>query len=302
MSTSGELNPAIQRMQERFKNLTTNEGRQKAMGFVPRPSDVIVVTPSKCGTTWMQQIMHQLRSGGDMNFIDIDDVVPWIELAYDVGQDLDAEQKYEPRCFKTHAWCGVPESAKCIFLFREPCATFYSAFNFFQGKYFQTGDITLDEFVKSMFLIPSTTMRSNYFDRLLSWWPKRNNPNVLFLLYEDMLEDLESAVRAVASFMSTEDEESIKNAVKMSRFDFMKENQDKFVSHLVSLNRNAPLKLPEGTRLNRVHIGSATKGQEVMDVCTKEAVQKMWTDIITKELGFKDYDEFRNALKTEKQS
>ena len=302
MSTSGELNPAIQWMQERFKNLTTNEGRQKAMSFVPRPNDVIVVTPMKCGTTWMQQIMHQLRSGGDMSFRDIDAVVPWIELAYDVGLDLDAEQKYEPRCFKTHAWFGVPKSAKCIFLFREPCATFYSAFNFFEGKYFQAGDVTLDEFVKSMFLVPSTTMRSNYFDRLLSCWPKRNNPNVLLLLYEDMLEDLESAVRAVASFMGIEDEESIRNAVKMSRFDFMKENQDKFASHLVSLNRNAPLKLPEGTRLNRVHTGSATKGQEVMNVCTKEAVQKMWTEIITKELGFKDYDELRNALKTEKQS
>ena len=35
-----------------------------------------------------------------MSFTDIDDVVPWIELAYDVGQDLDAEQKYQPRCFK----------------------------------------------------------------------------------------------------------------------------------------------------------------------------------------------------------
>ena len=53
-----------------------------------------------------------------------------------------------------------------------------------------------------------------------------------------MLENLESAVRAVASFMGTEDETNIKNAVKMSRFDFMKKNQDKFASHLVSLSRN----------------------------------------------------------------
>ena len=80
MSTSGQIHLTIQRIQERFKNLTTNQGRQKAMSFSPRPCDVIVVTPWKCGTTWMQQIMHQLRSGCDMFFEDIDEAVPWIEL------------------------------------------------------------------------------------------------------------------------------------------------------------------------------------------------------------------------------
>ena len=220
-------------------------------------------------------------------------------LSYDVEEDLDAVQKYKPRCFKTHAWLGVPDSTKCIFIFRKPCAAFYSAFNFFQGKYFQAGDITLNEFVKFVFLIPST-MRPNYFDLLLSWWPKRNNPNVLFLLYEDMLENLENAVRAVASFMGIEDETNIKNAVKMSRFDFMKKNQDKFsASHLVSLSRNKSMELPEDTRLNRIHTGSATKGRKVMDDCTKEAIQRTWTEIITKELGFIDYEEFRHGLKTE---
>ena len=58
MSTSNQPNPALQQIEEKAKNFVTNEGRQRAMSFVPRPSDVIVVTPSKCGTTWMQQIMH----------------------------------------------------------------------------------------------------------------------------------------------------------------------------------------------------------------------------------------------------
>jgi hypothetical protein len=74
----------------------------------------------------------------------------------------------------------------------------------------------------------------DYFQHLLSWWPKRNDPNVLFLLYEDMLDDLESAVRAVASFMGIEDEASITNAVKMSTFDFMKQSRDKFATNLLS--------------------------------------------------------------------
>jgi hypothetical protein len=34
--------------------------------FRPRPSDVIISPFAKCGTTWLQQIVHSLRTGGDM--------------------------------------------------------------------------------------------------------------------------------------------------------------------------------------------------------------------------------------------
>jgi hypothetical protein len=250
----------------------------------------------------MQQIMHQLRSGGDMTFTDIDEVVPWIELAYDVGQDLDAEHKYQPRCFKTHACYDVcPKGGKYIVVYREPCASFYSAFNFFQGGYFQPGEITLDEFVKYV-ISPNEKTHVDYFQHLLSWWPKRNDPNVLFLLYEDMLDDLESAVKAVASFMGIDDEASITNAVKMSTFDFMKQNRDKFSTNLVSSYRSKALGIPEGVVCQRVATGSATKGREIMDEGTKQAVQKMWDETVTKWTGFQDYSKFRDGLMREKQS
>jgi hypothetical protein len=123
MSTSERENPAMKLMIERRSRLMTKEGRQKALSFIPRSSDVIVAAPAKCGTTWMQQIMHQLRSGGDMTFTDISEVVPWIDLAYDVGQDLDAEHKYQPRCFKTHTGYDVcPKGGKYIVVYREPCS------------------------------------------------------------------------------------------------------------------------------------------------------------------------------------
>ena len=153
-----------------------------------------------------------------------------------------------------------------------------------------------------MSLIPSEKMPVNYFDHLLSWWPKRNDPNVLFLLYEDMLENLESAVRTVASFMSIDDEASITNAVKMSTFDFMKQNQEKFATHNATSDRNKALGIATAVPLQRVQTGSATKGREMMEEHTKQAVQKMWNDIVTKEIGFQNYTELRNALKKEKQS
>ena len=246
--------------------------------------------------------MHQLRSGGDMTFEDIDDVVPWIELAYDVGQDLDDEHKYQPRCFKTHAWNEVcPKGAKYILVYREPCAAFYSGFKFFEGVHHQPGEITLGEIVRGIFLKQHEHFHlgKNYFDHLVSWWPKRNDPNVLMLTFEDMLEDLESAVRAVSSLMDIDDEASITNAVKMSRFEFMKQHQQKFATQRASRNRRKPVGLHKGIVLQRVNTGSATKGREAMDESTKQAVQDMWDQIVTKEIGLRDYNEFRDVLKME---
>ena len=296
MSSQNKPNPTLEVLRQLFFNVVTYEGRQKTASFVPRPTDVFVATYPKCGTTWMQQIMHQLRSGGDMSYRDITEVVPWIDVAYRSGNEFDIEQKYQPRCFKTHTWYEMcPKGAKYVVVYREPCAAFYSLFKFFEGHHFQPGEITLDECVKTLCLFPSEKALVNYFDQLLSWWPRRHDPNVLCLLYEDMLEDLESAVRAVASFIGIDDEASTTNAVKMSTFDFMKQNQEKFATQSAARHLGLPL-------MQRVQTGSATKGREMMEEHTKQAVQKMWNDIVTKETGFQDYNELRDALKKEKQS
>ena len=300
MSVPEEPHPVLQRMRLQFMNITTSEGREKAMNFAPRSTDVIVVTPPKCGTTWMQQIMHQLRSGGDITFEDIDDVVPWIELAYDLGQDLDDEHKYQPRCFKSHeGYQRCPKGAKYIVIYREPCATFSSGYNFHIGTGFQRDEITLGEFVRG-YDLNQDKLSTSYFQHLLSWWPKRNDPNVLMLTFEDMLEDLESAVRAVSSLMGINDEPSITNTVKMSRFEFMKEHQQKFSSNRIARYRNKAIGLPDDARFRRVITGSATKGREAMKESTRQTVQDMWDKTVTKEFGFRDYNEFREALKREK--
>ena len=67
----------------------------RGINFRPRGDDVMIVTPGKSGTTWMQQVVHQLRSGGDMSYRNISDVVPFIEMAHEI--DLDAEHEYQPR-------------------------------------------------------------------------------------------------------------------------------------------------------------------------------------------------------------
>ena len=91
----------VQLLNERLSRAQTelgrNYGRNYGINFKPRSDDVFVATAPKCGTTWMQQILHQLRSGGDMSFEVICDVIPYIESAYDVEIDLEAEHEFQPR-------------------------------------------------------------------------------------------------------------------------------------------------------------------------------------------------------------
>src|SRR6476659_4178765 len=70
--------------------------------YRPRPTDVVITPFAKCGTTWLQQIFHTLRTRGDTDFDDISRVVPWIETAGMLGIDLEAPQRAEPRGFKSH--------------------------------------------------------------------------------------------------------------------------------------------------------------------------------------------------------
>ncbi|MEO0442026.1 MAG: sulfotransferase domain-containing protein, partial [Pseudomonadota bacterium] len=73
-----------------------------AVPLEPRSSDIMISPYGKSGTTMMQQMFHQLRTGGDMDFDDISRVVPWIETAPILGIDINANQRAEPRGFKSH--------------------------------------------------------------------------------------------------------------------------------------------------------------------------------------------------------
>ncbi|XP_028406630.1 amine sulfotransferase-like isoform X1 [Dendronephthya gigantea] len=295
-------NPEIQVMKQRISKFFSEHGRLYGLNFKPRSDDVFVVTWPKCGTTWMQQILHQLRSGGDMSFDEISDVVPSLEGAYDTERDLEAEHNFQPRCYKTHAWYpDCPKGAKYIVIYREPCACFSSGFNYLKGWFFQPGEISLHEFVVDYALPRELINRMGpapYFAHLLSWWEHRDDPNVLFLFFEDMKDDLESAVRKVASFIGIEDDERIKKAVQMSSFEFMKSNERKFSSAISSKYRNKICGVADETVVrSKVVTGSATKGREMMDEKTKEMIQAKWNEVVWKQTGFQDYQELRNAFK-----
>ena len=72
---------AMELMTLRNKLMHPAESVRLGRSFIPRASDVFIVTYPKCGTTWMTQIVHQIRSSCSMDFGEITEECPWDVMA-----------------------------------------------------------------------------------------------------------------------------------------------------------------------------------------------------------------------------
>lgn len=96
-----------------------------------RPDDVIVVTPPKSGTTWMQTIIALLFSGDPDVETELSMKMPWVDFRIreieEVAERLDAMR--HRRCLKSHTpMDGLPldDHARYICVFRHPLDAHFS--------------------------------------------------------------------------------------------------------------------------------------------------------------------------------
>jgi hypothetical protein len=287
---------SIAELRERVSRLRSPEGAAYAESFTPRPSDVLIATYPKSGTTWMQQIVHGLRTGGDMDFSEITAVAPWIEMAHDMGIDLDAEQAAEPRAFKTH-WRGdeVPQGCRYITVIRDPRDVAVSFYYFFEDWMFETGSIALNEFVRDFFVPGSRSGR--YWEHLLSWWEYRTRDDTLLLSFEDMKADLPGTVRRVAAFLQLDVPPETRDiATHQATIEFMKAHEHQFDDHLLRAAREDVLALPSGGKSSKVRAGRVGDHKQTLSPEINDLLDGIWRDTIGAALGYADYGALRRAL------
>ena len=231
-------------VRNRQAHMLTKEGWRRALVFQPQPTDVIITPYAKSGTTWVQQIVQSLRTRGDMQFDEITAVIPWIEMAFDLGMDPDQPQVGFPRAFKSHLpWDLVPKGARYIYVIRDPKDVVVSMYHFMEGWWFEAGAISLATFAREQFLQPRSP--AAYWAHIRSWWPHRDDPNVLFLCYEDMKKELLGTIQRIATFIHCKLDNELRDiVVRQSSLEFMRTHQRQFDDHLIREARDAACGLP----------------------------------------------------------
>jgi hypothetical protein len=294
----GKRATTTQELGEVMDKLFSDESYQKGLDFKPRPSDVIISPYAKSGTTWLQQIAHGLRTRGSMDFAEITDVTPWIEIAYDYGWDLEAEQVADPRLFKSHlAYDQVPKGCRYIVSLREPGAAFVSFFRFMENWFVEEGSISLEEMAHWRWRTRPLD-EAGFWHHLNSWWEQRDNPAVLLLCFEEMVRDLPGTVRRVAAFMGIPlDDELFDIVVHQSSREFMLAHKEQFDEVHMRRRGQEIAGLPFDSEASKVTAGAGDSGRYRLTPLLRSELDEIWREQVESRWGLRDYDALRAELR-----
>jgi hypothetical protein len=208
----------------------------RAKAYDPKPEDIFVATQMRCGTTWMQQLVHQIVTHGNGTFGDgglthLYAASPWIDAVNSVSIDAAPLIGDPPvRIIKTHLpieLCPYSPHAKYVYVTRHPVSCFAS----------------IVDFNRSMLgpLLPDRTILAEWFcsDQMYwlpwprhvgGWWSwAQNRPNVLFVHFEDMTRNFGSVRDRVAGFLghslTPREQERVSEHCS---FEYMKEQEEFF--------------------------------------------------------------------------
>ena len=286
---------SVSGIRERMANFQSAEGARHCAAFRPRADDVIIATYPKSGTTWMQQIVHALRTGGEMDFEEITQVVPWLEMAHDMDIDLEQSQSAGVRAFKTHMNGEIaPGGCRYIFVVRDPRDVAVSFYRFFEGWLFEPGTIDIDTFCREFFVTGSRS--GSYWSHLLSWCRRRSADSILMLAFEEMKTDLAGTVERVADFLRMDDAAARRIAVSRSSLDTMRRHASKFDDHLLRARRDAACGLPPGGNSDKVARGAVGGYRDRLSAATVALLDEQWQTEISPALGVEDYAQFLATL------
>lgn len=209
---------------------------EQALAYQPDAGDIFVATQMKCGTTWAQQIVYEvlLRGQGDLSdsgHIHMYATSPWIESAGSVRlEDAPRIGAAQRRIIKTHlpaSLCPYSDSARYVYVIRHPVACFSSAVDFTQML---AGPFALERARALDWFCSDEMWWGSWASHVEGWWQwAQARPNVLFLHYEHMLDDLAAAVDQVAALLDVKLEADERAAVvEKSDYRYMKAHEDVF--------------------------------------------------------------------------
>lgn len=242
-----------------YRGFIADSGRWE--GFEFRPDDIVIMTPAKCGTTWMQNIVGMLVLGRTDLGRPITEISPWLDMLTrpldEVVALLDAQD--HRRFIKTHTpFDGLPydERVTYISVLRHPLQVAQSDAD--HGRNADRDRIiplrgAVAGFDDLADLVPPPERSDDPRERMRQWledtteygspggtaslrqllhharsyWDARHLPNVHLFHYSDLRRDLAGQMRRIAEALGLPVPDDFEAYVSAATFDRMRASADR---------------------------------------------------------------------------
>jgi aryl sulfotransferase len=216
--------------------------------FSIRDNDVIITTPPKCGTTWMQSLILTLIFGRTGMDLEVDKMAPWLDPGF--RDQAEISNRYvnqtHRRCIKTHTPLdGIPYSPACTYIavYRHPMDALFSMRKHVENLNLKDEQIdqhypediqkSFDNFLHNediQFGTDLISVRSiaNHYQSVVQW---SELPNIHLFHYADMSKNLAHEIARLSeilgySFTSNQVDEF----VEANSFNTMKSNAARYAT------------------------------------------------------------------------
>ncbi|XP_057795597.1 cytosolic sulfotransferase 15-like [Salvia miltiorrhiza] len=182
--------------------------------YNPLPSDVIMVTSPKTGTTWLKSLLYSILNRSSKHKLAVQhphELVPFLEVQVFAESDeppVLAAPSHGPRLFATHIpyqlLAQTLDSCPCkvVYLTRNPKDTLVSLWHFVRKWNMEkpTESWPLDEATDTF--CRGVTPFGPYYDHVIGYreLSMKRPQNVMFLTYEEMMEDTHGHVKKLGDF------------------------------------------------------------------------------------------------------
>ncbi|KAM9424941.1 sulfotransferase 2B1-like [Pholidichthys leucotaenia] len=198
--------------------------------FAFRKDDILIVTYPKSGTTWTQEIVPLIMSGGDPKSVETVpnwERVPWLEG--DLTLTFKLEERPSPRMLATHFhYHMMPASffavrPKVIYVMRNLKDVFTSYIHFHKSVPALVSSGPQSEFLHKF--LNGKVLYGSWFDHVKGWLNAEDKEKIMYISYEEMFRDLKDSVGRIAQFLEKPlDAEVVEKIADRCLFNNMKKN------------------------------------------------------------------------------
>lgn len=233
-----------------YRHRVWDSGRWQ--GFEGRPDDILVCTPYKSGTTWMQMICALLVFQTPRLPLPLAEISYWMELHGAPAEEIHrrfAAQTHR-RIIKTHTPLdGLPwqRRARHICVLRDPRDVIVSVMHHLKNSNPQADALFMQDMQEARELPedPNDFLRMwltegsfdwesdgapywSFFRHGYSFWQHRDQANIKMVHYNDLKSDLEGQMRDIAAYLEIAVPDRIwPDLVQAATFESMKANADR---------------------------------------------------------------------------